>query len=137
MESVILVVHYFVCVFLIVVILLQAGKGADIGAAFGGSSQTVFGSRGAATFLSKLTSVVAIVFLVTSISLAAISRNRTESSILKTVAPVGAPLGTPGPTPSPEAASEAQSVPATPAPAASPAPKAAPAASPKVTPTPK
>jgi preprotein translocase subunit SecG len=85
MENLILVVHYFVCSFLIVVILLQAGKGADIGAVFGGGSGTVFGSRGAATFLSKLTTVMAVVFLLTSISLASISRSKSESSILKTV----------------------------------------------------
>jgi preprotein translocase subunit SecG len=85
MENLILVVHYLVCSFLIVVILLQAGKGADIGAVFGGGSGTVFGSRGAATFLSKLTTVMAIVFLLTSISLASISRSKSESSILKTV----------------------------------------------------
>lgn len=85
MENLVLVVHYIVCSFLIVVILLQAGKGADIGAVFGGGSGTVFGSRGAATFLSKLTTVMAIVFLLTSISLASISRSKSESSILKTV----------------------------------------------------
>jgi preprotein translocase subunit SecG len=85
MENLILVVHYLVCSFLIIVILLQAGKGADIGAVFGGGSGTVFGSRGAATFLSKLTTAMAVVFLLTSISLASISRSKSESSILKTV----------------------------------------------------
>lgn len=85
MENLILAVHFLVCFFLIVVILLQVGKGADIGAVFGGGSGTVFGSRGAATFLSKLTTVMAIVFLLTSISLASISRSKSESSILKTV----------------------------------------------------
>lgn len=108
MENVILAVHYVVCVFLVIVILLQAGKGADMGAAFGGSSQTVFGSRGAATFLSKLTTGVAVVFLLTSISLASIARNKSKSSILKTVAdptPVMAPAATPAPkaTPAPQA----------------------------------
>ena len=85
MENLILAIHYVVCTFLIVVILLQAGKGADIGAVFGGGSGTVFGSRGAATFLGKLTTAMAIIFLLTSISLAYISRNKSESSILKTV----------------------------------------------------
>ncbi len=107
METVILVLHYLVCIFLIVVILLQAGKGADIGAAFGGGSQTVFGTRGAATFLSKMTTVVAIVFLITSTSLASISRNKSKSSILKSVTdtgqPVTIPIGTPAPSPSPKA----------------------------------
>jgi len=111
MENLILAIHYFVCSFLIVVILLQAGKGADIGAVFGGGSGTVFGSRGAATFLGKLTTVMAIVFLLTSISLAYISRNKSESSILKTVpestdgklAPELIPGITPGPSPTAEA----------------------------------
>src|SRR5215831_9377071 len=115
MENVLLVIHYLVCIFLIIVILLQAGKGADMGAAFGGSSQTVFGSRGAATFLSKLTTVVAVVFLFTSISLAGISRNRSKSTILKTVPSAQLPMATTGPK-------------ATPAPKASPAPQVTPAA---------
>jgi len=113
MENLILAVHYFVCSFLIVTILLQAGKGADIGAVFGGGSGTVFGSRGAATFLSKMTTVMAAVFLLTSISLASISRSKSESSILKTVpeseiAPEAVPAVTPGATPaaSPSAAGE-------------------------------
>lgn len=85
MENLVLIIHFGVCAFLIVVILLQAGKGADMGAAFGGSSQTVFGSRGAATFLSKLTTTLAVVFLATSIILASFSRIKGKSSILKTV----------------------------------------------------
>lgn len=106
MENLILFIHYIVCVFLVVVILLQAGKGADIGAVFGGGSGTVFGSRGAATFLSKLTTGVAVIFMITSISLAYISRSKSESSILKTVKEqnegglgVVPPVGTPQPTP--------------------------------------
>jgi len=66
----ILVIHVIVCIALILIILLQSGKGADIGAVFGGgSSQTVFGSTGAATFLSKVTIVAAVMFMVTSIIL--------------------------------------------------------------------
>ena len=77
METILTVIHYVVCLFLIVVILLQAGKGADVGAAFGaGSSQTLFGPRGAATFLNKLTSVVAILFLATSLGLVALSKGK-------------------------------------------------------------
>lgn len=76
-EPFILTVHIIICLFLIVLILFQAGKGADMGAAFGaGSSQTLFGARGAATFLSKLTTGAAVIFLLTSISLAAIHRGR-------------------------------------------------------------
>jgi len=82
METFLLTLHYFLCTFLVIVILLQAGKGADIGAVFGGGSQTVFGSRGPATFLSKLTAVVALVFLVTSIWLAQISKTRSVASVI-------------------------------------------------------
>ncbi|HXE90104.1 MAG TPA: preprotein translocase subunit SecG [Terriglobales bacterium] len=64
------IVHVLVCLFLIVVVLLQHGKSADIAAAFGGmGSQTAFGPRGTATLLSKATTVAAIVFLLTSITL--------------------------------------------------------------------
>lgn len=80
METILLTLHYLICAFLIIVILLQAGKGADIGAVFGGGSQTVFGSRGPATFLSKMTAGVAIAFIVTSIWLAQISKTRSVSS---------------------------------------------------------
>lgn len=73
-EPVILVVHFIVAFFLIVSILLQSGKGTDISSMFGaGGSQSLFGARGGATFLSKLTTVVAMVFLFTSLSLATIS----------------------------------------------------------------
>lgn len=66
----ILVVHVVVCIALILIILLQTGKGADIGAAFGGgSSQTVFGSTGGATILSKITIGAAVIFMFTSIVL--------------------------------------------------------------------
>jgi preprotein translocase subunit SecG len=88
METLLTILHYLICLFLIVVILLQAGKGADIGAAFGaGGSQTVFGPRGAATFLSKLTAVVALLFLATSMGLVAYSRSRTAGSVFEKVPP--------------------------------------------------
>jgi preprotein translocase subunit SecG len=65
------VLHVLVCVFLIIVVLLQAGKGGGMGLAFGGAgSQTVFGSSGAGNFLTRLTSVTAFVFLITSLGLA-------------------------------------------------------------------
>lgn len=87
METLLTVVHYLVSLFLIVVILLQAGKGADVGAAFGaGSSQTLFGPRGAATFLNKLTAVVAIIFLATSLGLVSISKGKVNArSVLEKV----------------------------------------------------
>jgi len=62
-------VHVIVSIFLILVVLLQTGKGAEMGSAFGGASQTVFGSSGPAGFLNKLTTAVAIIFMVTSLLL--------------------------------------------------------------------
>lgn len=73
MTILIMIIHVIVCFFLISIVLLQGGKGAELGAAFGGSSQTIFGSRGAATFLSKMTTVAAIVFMITSLVLAVIA----------------------------------------------------------------
>ncbi|MFC1833902.1 preprotein translocase subunit SecG [Thermodesulfobacteriota bacterium] len=67
LTSVIIVLHVIVCITLVLIILLQSGKGADIGAVFGGgSSQTVFGSTGATTFLHKITIGAAVTFMVTS-----------------------------------------------------------------------
>jgi len=80
MYTLAVIVHITVCFLMIGAILLQAGKGAEIGAAFGGSSQTVFGSRGPGTFLSKVTVAAAIIFMLTSLGLAVLSRERTFSS---------------------------------------------------------
>ena len=76
-------IHVTVCLFLIYIVLLQSSKGAELGAAFGGSSQTLFGSRGAATFLSKMTTISAVVFMITSLLLA-INSTRTGSIVKKT-----------------------------------------------------
>jgi len=75
-----IIIHVMVCFLMIGAILLQSGKGAEIGASFGGSSQTVFGSRGPANFLSKFTVVVAAIFMLTSLSLAMLAKERTFSS---------------------------------------------------------
>ena len=80
MHTLLVVLHLIVCLLMIASILLQAGKGAEIGAAFGGSSQTVFGSRGPGTFLSKVTVAAALIFMLTSLSLAVISRGDGVSS---------------------------------------------------------
>jgi preprotein translocase subunit SecG len=80
MYTLLVIIHVIVCTLMIGAILLQSGKGAEIGAAFGGSSQTVFGSRGPANFLSKFTVVTAFVFMLTSLSLAILAKNRTFSS---------------------------------------------------------
>ena len=80
MYTVAVVLHVLVCFLMIAAILLQGGKGAEIGAAFGGSSQTIFGSRGPASFLSKMTIAAAVIFMLTSLSLAYLSQERTYSS---------------------------------------------------------
>ncbi|UCH22446.1 MAG: preprotein translocase subunit SecG [Deltaproteobacteria bacterium] len=90
MSPILLIIHLVVCVALIMIVLLQTGKGADMGAAFGGgASQTLFGSTGASTFLSKATTVAAIVFMITSLALAYISSNRAKGSVMSnTPAPI-------------------------------------------------
>ena len=80
MYIVLIIIHVLVCFLIVGAILLQSGKGAEIGASFGGSSQTVFGSRGPANFLSKFTVVVAAIFMLTSLSLAMLAKERTFSS---------------------------------------------------------
>lgn len=90
MYTPIVILHVIVSVALILVILLQTGKGSDIGAVFGGgSSQTLFGSTGPTSFLSKLTAGAAIIFMLTSLFLAYFSGSRgTTRSIMKSGAPV-------------------------------------------------
>src|SRR4030042_1400326 len=80
--AVITIIHILVCFALILIVLLQAGKGAEMGAAFGGSSQTLFGSAGAMGFLSKLTPVGAGVFMSTSFLLTYAS-TRQASTVIK------------------------------------------------------
>ena len=83
MTLLITVIHVIVCIALIMIVLLQTGKGADMGAAFGGgSSQTLFGSTGASTFLSKATTVAAVVFMLTSLMLAYAAGNKSGKSIV-------------------------------------------------------
>ncbi len=90
MSLILIIIHVVVCVALIMIVLLQTGKGADMGAAFGGgSSQTLFGSTGASTFLSKATTIAAIIFMVTSLWLAYNSSHKKGSTIMKdTKAPI-------------------------------------------------
>jgi len=77
------VVHVIVCLSLVVVILLQQGKGADIGAVFGGSSQTLFGASGAGNILTKATGLLAVVFFSTSLFLAYSSTQHATGSIFE------------------------------------------------------
>jgi preprotein translocase subunit SecG len=111
------ILHVFVCVFLILIILLQAGKGGGMGAAFGGAgAQTVFGGRGAQTFLGKITSVSAFIFMLTSLTLA------YNSSKTKSVLDAHAPAAQTAPAPAAPAAPVMPAAPAsTPAPAPAPA----------------
>ena len=87
MVILITIVHIAVCLFLIIVVLLQSGKSGDIAAAFGGmGSQTAFGPRGAATVLSRATTWSAIIFMVTSITLSVYaSRRAGTNSVLQGV----------------------------------------------------
>jgi len=87
MRLVLTIIHITVCLALILIVLLQRGKGASMGAAFGGSSQTVFGSTGATTFLSKITAAAAIVFMLTSLGLAFLFGQGSPTSIMEGVAP--------------------------------------------------
>jgi preprotein translocase subunit SecG len=113
------VIHLLVCVAVVLIVLLQQGKGADIGATFGtGGSQTVFGSRGAGTFLTKLTAAAGAIFMITSLALAMIESHGISSSIVKT------PSGNEAPAPAQKAAPFA---PASPSGAHAPAMPAAPA----------
>jgi len=115
-------IHVFACLFLIVVVLLQTGKGADMGAVFGGGSQTLFGSGGAGNFLTKLTAGTAIAFMLTSLILTYHSSSNPSSALVHRLP---APVGQPAPPPAPEAAGE----PSPPPPAAE-APAEAPPESP-------
>jgi len=88
MGTALIVIHIAVCVALIMIVLLQTGKGADMGAAFGGgSSQTFFGSSGASTFLTKATTCAAVIFMVTSLTLAYRASHRASESIIKETRP--------------------------------------------------
>jgi preprotein translocase subunit SecG len=90
------IIHILVCLFLIIVVLLQSGQSGDIAAAFGGmGSQTAFGPRGAATVLTKATTWCAVIFMITSITLSILASRKTgPGSVLqnyKTSAPAQTP----------------------------------------------
>ncbi len=85
MSTLIVIVHVIVCLMLIGIVLLQSGKGADMGAAFGGSSQALFGGAGPAPFLTRVTTAAAVVFMITSLVLAYVSANVMEGSVMSGV----------------------------------------------------
>ncbi|KGK82309.1 preprotein translocase subunit SecG [Stutzerimonas degradans] len=80
LQTVVIVVHLLVALGVVVLVLLQQGKGADAGASFGsGASATVFGSQGSTTFLSRLTAILAGVFFVTSLGLAFFAKEQADN----------------------------------------------------------
>ena len=91
MIIVITIIHVIVSIGLILVVLLQTGKGAEVGAVFGGSSATIFGSSGAGNFLTKLTSAMAIVFMCTSLALGYFAGRKPSATIFDDRTPVTAP----------------------------------------------
>ena len=135
MYTILTILHILACVFLVMVVLLQTGKGADMGAVFGGSSSTVFGSTGAGNFLTRLTTITAVIFMLTSISLTYLSSRARTATIFDNApavetglpeAPAGQAPAPPAAEPNAPAAPEANA-PAAPAPqpnAAAPAPAA-------------
>lgn len=116
METLVWIVHIIVAAALIGLVLMQHGKGADMGAAFGsGSSGSLFGSTGSANFLSRTTAVLATLFFLTSMGLAyfALQNNKPAAGVLvKPVTPVNAqPASTPVPVPAQDAGSKAGEIP--------------------------
>ena len=102
MVTILTIIHILVCIFLVSIVLLQHGKGADIGATFGGGGgESLFGTEGPVPIMNKITTGVAVLFMVTSISLAYISAHSTTSSVMgdysapapvEQAAPVSEPL---------------------------------------------
>jgi len=128
MATLVVIVHLLACIALIAIVLLQTGKGAEMGAAFGGASQTLFGGSGGSSFMSKLTTGAAVIFMITCLLLSFMYRPgfRGGRSVMTEIPPVEQPQA---PAPAP-----AQPQPAPPAPEARPV---QPEASQKATETPK
>ena len=99
MFPVLIALHVCVCVALILIVLLQKGKGAGMGAAFGGSSQTVFGSSGATSLLHKVTTAIAVIFMLTSLGLSIFIGRGANTSIMQDVHPVEQTSEAPGTAP--------------------------------------
>jgi preprotein translocase subunit SecG len=143
MYTVTVIFHVLACLALILIVLLQTGKGAEMGAAFGGASQTLFGGSGGTTFLSKLTTGAAIAFMITCLGLTYLSTGPSTKSVMeevpveksqapllpeaKPIQPGAQPPAAQGVPPKPETA-PAQVTPENPAAQAQEAPKAQPQA---------
>ena len=85
LHTLVMIIHVTACLALIAIVLLQTGRGAEMGAAFGGSSQTLFGSSGGSTFLGKLTTAAAIVFMITCLGLTYFSARPEGKSVMEKV----------------------------------------------------
>jgi preprotein translocase subunit SecG len=86
MTTLLVTIHITACIILILIVLLQGGKGAEMGVSLGGgSSQTLFGSSGPATILTKITTGVAILFMITSLTLAYRSGHQSDTTVMKDV----------------------------------------------------
>lgn len=119
LQTIATVSHVFLAVTIIALVLLQRGKGADAGAAFGaGASGTVFGSRGTTSFLSRTTAILATLFFLTSLGLAYLAGQRTEPGSILERAPMTAPAEqAPSAVPTPQDADDLPALPATQEPA--------------------
>jgi preprotein translocase subunit SecG len=118
METLLIILHVVVCLFLVGIVLLQHGKGADIGATFGGSSQSLFGSEGPLPLLNKITTAVAVIFMLTSVALAYISSHTGTDSVMSG-------LTKPAPVQTTQPPAPVQTEPAGPQPAGDAVPKSA------------
>ena len=116
MQIIVTIIHVTVCIVLVLVVLLQAGKGANMGAVFGGSSQTVFGSSGPGSFLGKMTTAVAVIFMLTSFFLTYAASNR-PSSLMRGASQPAAQTAAPAPAAVPAVPAPTLPAPAAPAPA--------------------
>ncbi|MFQ5646848.1 MAG: preprotein translocase subunit SecG [bacterium] len=117
MHTTITTIHVIICFVLILIVLLQTGSGGDMGAMFGGSSQTAFGSRGAGNFLSRATTAVAVIFMVTSMVLAVMGRSShsvmdsvSESPAIPSAPPAPVPAAVPAQPAAPPAADDSKPV---------------------------
>jgi preprotein translocase subunit SecG len=85
MQIFVMIIHIVACLALILIVLLQTGRGAEMGAAFGGASQTLFGGGGGATFLGKLTTAAAVIFMLTCLGLSYFAAGPQTKSIMENV----------------------------------------------------
>ena len=87
MYTIVLAIHIFICVLLILAVLMQSGKGSSLGSAFGGGSGDVFGPGAPVNIMNRVTTVIAILFMVTSLILAVMSTQKTTDSVINSVVP--------------------------------------------------